>query len=94
MARITINFIGQWRLYLGEEPVTAEAETIKDVRDLVENHFGPVFREKMRSKGIGKNTSVWENSNILLNGRNIKQLAEQVLEDGDIVDLLPRMAGG
>lgn len=93
MARINIRFIGMWRLFLGVRAVTVEVESIEEVRDYVENNYGPLFHDKLKS-GIKKKRSVWESSNILLNGSNIRQLDEPVLEDGDTIDLIPMVAGG
>ena len=94
MASITINFIGQWRLYVGERIIELEANNINEVKDYIEDRFGLVFQEKLRAKGIKGNSSIWENSNILLNGKNIKKFKKQVLKDGDVIELLPKIAGG
>lgn len=74
--------------------VTVEIDSIGEARDYVEATYGPVFQKKLQSRGIKKKQSIWDNSNVLLNGRNIRQLDETVLKDGDNLDLLPRVAGG
>jgi molybdopterin converting factor small subunit len=94
LARVNINFVGPWRLFLGVRSVTVEANSIDEARDYVETNYGPVFQKKLQSRGIKKKQSIWDNSNVLLNGRNIRQLDETVLKDGDNLDLLPRVAGG
>ena len=94
MARVTINFIGPWRLVLGVRTLTAEVTTIDEARDYVEAHYGPVYQKRLSSKGIKKKQSIWDNSAVLLNGRNIKQLEKPALNDGDTLDLLPIVAGG
>ena len=94
MARIIINFVGPWRLFLGVGTVTIEANSIEEARDYVETNFGPVYDKKLKSRGIHKKQSVWESSNILLNRRNIRQLDGPVLKDEDNLYLLPRIAGG
>ena len=94
MPTININFIGSWRIFLGARTVTVNADSIDDVRDYVESNFGPVFEKKIKSIGAGKKRSIWDNSNILLNGTNIKSLNTITLKDGDKLDLLPRVAGG
>jgi molybdopterin converting factor small subunit len=43
---------------------------------------------------VGKKESIWDNSNILLNGTNIKLLNKVTFKEGDKLDLLPRVAGG
>ena len=69
-------------------------DSIDDVRVYVETNFGPVFEKKIKSIGAGKKQSIWDNSNVLLNGTNIKLLNRIDLKDGDKLDLLPRVSGG
>lgn len=94
MAIVNINFIGLWRVFLGVRTVTVEISGIDEARDYIETNYVPVYQKKLESRGIKKKQSVWDNSNVLLNGRNIMQLDELVLKDGDKIDLLPRAAGG
>jgi len=94
VARITINFIGPWRLVLGVRTATAEVHTIDEARTYVETHYGPVYQKRLKARGIVKKQSIWDNSNILLNGRTIKQVEETALKDGDTLDLLLIVAGG
>lgn len=94
MAKVTINFIGPWRLFLGVGTVTIEANSIEEARDYVETNYGPVYEKILKSRGIHKKQSVWDNSNVLLNRRDIQQLDKPVLKDGDNLDLLPPIAGG
>jgi molybdopterin converting factor small subunit len=91
---ININFIGSWRIFLGARTVIVNVDSIDDVRVYVETNFGPVFEKKIKSIGAGKKQSIWDNSNVLLNGTNIKLLNRIDLKDGDKLDLLPRVAGG
>jgi molybdopterin converting factor small subunit len=94
LARVNINFIGPWRLFLGVRSVTVEIDSIGEARDYVEATYGPVFQKKLKSRGVTKKQSIWDNSNVLLNGRNIRHLDKPVLKDGDNLDLLSRVAGG
>ena len=94
VAKIHINFIGAWRLVLGVRAVTADVGTIDEAKAYIETQYGPVYQEKLKSRGSKGMPSIWDSSNILLNGRNIKQLAETVLKDGDSLDLLLVVAGG
>ena len=94
MATVNINFIGLWRVFLGVRTVAVEINSIDEARDYVETNYGPVYQRQIESRGIKKKQSVWDNSNILLNGRNIGQLDKLVLKDGDKLDLLPRAVGG
>lgn len=94
MARVNINFIGLWRVFLGVRSVTVEVNSIDEARDYVEATYGPIFQKKLKSSGVTKKQSIWDNSNVLLNGRNIRHLDKPVLKDGDNLDLLSRVAGG
>ena len=94
MARVNINFIGLWRVFLGVRSVTVEVNSIDEARDYVEATYGPIFQKKLKSRGVTKKQSIWDNSNVLLNGRNIRHLDKPVLKDGDNLDLLSRVAGG
>lgn len=94
MSEIKINFIGPWRILLGARTVTVNVDSIDEARKYVETKFGPVFEKKIKSIGVGKMQSIWDNSNILLNGMNIKTLKVVIFKDGDRLDLLPRVAGG
>ena len=94
MAKVNINFIGPWRVFLGVRSVTVEMASIDEARNYVEANYGPVFQKKLKSRGINKRQSIWDNSNILLNGKNIRQLDKPVLKDGDKLDLLSKVAGG
>jgi molybdopterin converting factor small subunit len=94
LARVNINFVGPWRLFLGVRSVTVEIDSIDEARDYIETNYGPIFQKKLESRGINKKQSIWDNSNVLLNGRNIRHLDKPVLKDGDNLDLLSRVAGG
>ena len=94
MAKIHINFIGPLRVILGTQTVTVNVKSIEEARDYVEVHYGPVYEKKLKSMGVNKRQSIWDNSIFLLNGRNISQLDEPVLKDGDKLDLMLLVAGG
>jgi molybdopterin converting factor small subunit len=89
LARININFIGLWRVFLGVPFVTVEVASLDEARNYVETNYGPIFQEKFKSR-----QSIWDNSNVLLNGKNISQLDKPILKDGDKLDLLSKVAGG
>jgi molybdopterin converting factor small subunit len=91
---ININFIGPWRTLLDTRTVAVNVESIDEARDYVETKFSPLFEKKIKSIGLGKKQSIWDNSNILLNGTNIKLLKKITFKDGDKLDLLPKVAGG
>jgi molybdopterin converting factor small subunit len=94
LPEININFIGPWRVFLGIQTVTVDADSIDEAKDYVETTFGPVFEKKIKSLGVGKKQSIWDNSNILLNGTNIKTLQTVIFNDGDRLDFVPKVSGG
>jgi molybdopterin converting factor small subunit len=94
LARIGINFVGLWRIFLGERSITVEVGSINEARDYIETNYGPAFQKKLETAGVNKKQSIWDNSNVLLNGKNIDQLDAPVLKDGDKLDLLSKVAGG
>ena len=94
MAKVHINFIGPWRVFLGARTVTVDVNSIDEVKDYVEAHYGPVYEKKLKSMGANKKQPIWDNSNILLNGANIKTLNGVILKDGDTLDMIAKVAGG
>ena len=94
MAKVNINFIGPLRVFLGVRTVTVNVNSIDEVRDYVETHYGPVYEKKLKSMGANKKQPIWDNSNILLNGTNIKTMNVVILKDGDRLDMIPKVAGG
>jgi molybdopterin converting factor small subunit len=94
LAKIDINFVGLWRVYIGVRSISVEVTSIDEARDYVERNYDPVFQKKLESRGISMKQSIWDNSNILLNGKNISQIENPTLRDGDKLDLLSKVAGG
>ena len=94
MAKININFIGPLRVFFGAQTVAVDVEDIDEARSYVETHYGPTYEKKLKSMGIHKKQSIWDNSVFLLNGRNIRQLDRPILKDGDKIDLMLLVAGG
>jgi molybdopterin converting factor small subunit len=94
LAKIHINFIGPLRVFLGAQTVTVDIHSIDEARDYVESHYGLLYEKKLKSMGVNKKQSIWDNSVFLLNGKNIGQVDEIVLKDGDKLDLMLLVAGG
>lgn len=94
MAKVQITFVGPWRLFLGTRGTEAELDGIDQARHYMEANFNPIYEKKLKSMGIKQMQSVWDNSNVFLNGIDIKKLKEPVFKDGDKLDLLPKVAGG
>jgi molybdopterin converting factor small subunit len=91
---ININFIGPWKVILGVKTVTVNITSIDEARDYVETQFASVLEKKLESMGVNKKQPIWDNSNVLLNGKNIKTLNSVALKDGDKLDMIPKVAGG
>jgi molybdopterin converting factor small subunit len=94
MASVTVNFLGPLRLFLGEPEATIEAGRVAEVREVIEKKYGPTFQKKLKSMGVKKNLSLWDNSLFLLNGRSLKKEEDPILKDGDKLDLGLTVAGG
>ena len=78
MAKVNINFVGPWRLFLGVRTVTADINSIDEARDYIETNYGPAYNKKMLSRGVKAEQSVWDSRNILLNGKNIRRLEYKI----------------
>jgi molybdopterin converting factor small subunit len=94
LAKVNINFIGLWRLIMGVRSVTVEVNTLDEAGHYVERNYGPLYWEWLHFRGLHDKPSVWETSNVLLNGRSLAGLEGLGLKDGDTLDLVPRVAGG
>lgn len=94
MARVTVNFLGPLRLFLGEHSVVIEANSITEARQHIEDRYTSVFQKKLRSLGMKKEVSLWDHSLFLLNGRSLHKGEDPVLKDNDRLDLGLAIAGG
>jgi molybdopterin converting factor small subunit len=94
VAVVHINFIGPWRVILEVKTVTINITSIDQARNYVETNFGPQFEKKLRTMGAHRKQSIWENSNILLNGTRISTSNGVILREGDRLEVIPKVAGG
>jgi molybdopterin converting factor small subunit len=94
MPVIDINFVGPLRLFVGIRSTSIIVNNLEEARDYVELNFGPAFEKKIQAMGAQKKMSVWDTSNILLNGKNIQFLKTVKIKDGDRLDLISKVAGG
>jgi molybdopterin converting factor small subunit len=94
MAFVTINFIGPWRAILGAGSVSAELGGSDELREHIEKLYGPAYDKNLRSRGVRQRASLWDDSHVLLNGRNVNGLQGTVLRDGDRINIFPSVAGG
>ena len=94
MASITIHFIGPWRAILGAGSVSVELGGIDELRAHIEKLYGPAYDQSLRLRGVRQRASLWDNSHVLLNGRNVNGFQGTQLQDGDRIDVVPSLAGG
>lgn len=94
MADITVKFYGLWRLYLGVERVALQARDVCDALAQVEERFGPLLQEQLKSRGVRFDGTIGTASLVLLNGIDRRNLKRTRLEDGDVLDVFPPAAGG
>ena len=81
-------------MYLGVEHTTLSAETLDDALEQVEAAYGDKFHQRLMKSGITEKRRIRDDSNILLNRVNIRQVTDLRLKDGDKVDIIPRFVGG
>lgn len=79
---------------MGVRSIIVDVATVDEAKEYVELNYGPIYWNSLRSKGIHHKQSIWDSSNILLNGRRVRGSVRPALEDGDTLDLVPRVAGG
>jgi molybdopterin converting factor small subunit len=94
LAKVHINFIGPLRIFFGAQAVTVDVNSIDEAKEYVETHYGRFYEKKLKSMGINRKQSIWDNSVFLLNGKNIRKLETPALKDGDRLDLMLLVAGG
>ncbi len=89
-----MKFYSLWQVYAGTASVDMEAEDLADLLAQVEQKFGARVRERLQAGGVELNKRIADFSLVLLNGTNIKQLKEASLKDGDVLHIMPPVAGG
>ncbi|MCX6007442.1 MAG: MoaD/ThiS family protein [Chloroflexi bacterium] len=94
MASVTVKFNGMWRLYVGAGTATLQAGVIEEALKQIEKEFAPKFEKKLQERGVKLDGGILKLSYITLNRKNIKELAERTLKDGDILDLFVAVPGG
>jgi molybdopterin converting factor small subunit len=94
MASITVQFYSIYRLYLGIDRLSLEADDLGDALAQMEERFGSRLREQLQMRGIGLDQKMQDFSLILLNGINIRNLVETKLREGSVLHIFPPSAGG
>ncbi len=94
MALVTVKFNGMWRLYVGAGTATLQAGVIDEALKKIEKELAPKFEKKLQERGVRLDGGILKLSYITLNRKNIKELTERTLKDGDILDLFVAVPGG
>ncbi len=94
MATVNVRFVGPWRLYMGVERFTLQAETVEDAVEQMETAYGPKYHERLLRGGITEKRTISGDSNILVNRVHIRQITDHNLRDSDNIDVIPRFVGG
>lgn len=94
--KIIVNIIGSAASVLPRRSYEFEARpgmTLRDVLALLSCDAGPGFRDKVYDRESGKMN---EYLAVFINSREARSLAgpETVLEPGDVITIMPPMAGG
>lgn len=94
MARVTVRFYSLWQVYAGTASTVLEARDLNDLLQQVEERFGSYIREKLKLAKTDLSGRIEDFSLVLLNGTNIKQVESAHLKDGDVLHIMPPLAGG
>jgi len=94
MASITVKFYSLWRLYLGLDNVTLQADNLSEALAQVEERFGPRLQEQLRADGVQVDGKIQDYSLILLNGTSLRNLKQASLKERDILQIFPPATGG
>ena len=94
MALITVKFNGIWRLYLGTGKASLEARDIDQALEQIQADYAPKFDGKLMERGAKLEGGVLKHSYVTLNRKNIKDLTDRTLKDGDVLDVFIAVPGG
>lgn len=94
MARVTVKFNGIWRLYVGTAGTVLEAADIEQALSQIQSEYAPRFDAKLRERGASLEGGVLKHSYITLNRKDIKNLTNRELKDGDVLDIFIAVPGG
>ncbi len=94
MMSITVRFYGLWNLYLGFDRLSLQADSLDDILTQVEARFASQLRGKLQTQGIKMDGKIQDNSIVLLNGINLRNLKQATLREGDVLHIFPLALGG
>ncbi len=91
MSQITVQMYATLRERVGKRKVSIDADNVKDALEGLGKELGDRFREQLFEKGNIKSNYI-----LLLNGHhvNTERLSQTKLSPGDILYILPPLAGG
>ena len=92
MASVSVELAGALARIAGEKSVTVEVGPLGEVLDSLASGHGEEFRDRLFDDGGRPRRFI----NIYVNGRDYRFLdkLDTVLQDGDVVALLPAVSGG
>jgi len=94
MTLVTVQFYSLWRLCLGLDRLSLEADNVEKALAEIEERFGARLREQLQSRRIQVDGKIQDYSIVLVNGINLRNLEQTELKEGDILHILPLGAGG
>lgn len=91
MSQIEVHLFSALREKAGKGKISIDARNIKDALKKLENKFGDEFGEELYKKGQVKGYYIF-----LRNGRviDVKASGQMKLSPGDILHIIPPVAGG
>lgn len=91
MGQVKVRFYATLRDKLGEREVTVGGSNVAGVLEELKKHFGQSFSAALYPEGRLSDRYI-----ILLRGRRIfsDDIRKVNLEDGDVIDIFPPVAGG
>ncbi|MCW3990095.1 MAG: MoaD/ThiS family protein [Candidatus Bathyarchaeota archaeon] len=92
MAGVSVGLAGVLARIAGEKRVTVEADPLGEVLDSLASSHGEEFRDRLFDDGGRPRRFI----NIYVSGRDYRFLdkLEAVLQDWDVIALLPAVSGG
>ena len=91
-ATVKVRLFATLRKKYGVKELTVKCNgTLREAIENASKIIGEEFLREIYDENQGK---VKENMIIMINGRNIKDLKEIKIKDGDIIAILPPLAGG
>ena len=91
-ATVKVRLFATLRKKYGVKELTVKCDgTLREVIENASKIIGRGFLREIYDENQGK---VKENMIIMINGRNIRDLKEIKIKDGDIIAIFPPLAGG